>query len=916
MAHQVHLYTLIQACLSSEHVPRSPHADAATPHPYSRTDRKQPPPPGPQGFTWEGDTTLHSYCYDYLRKRGWAEAASTFAKEAGIDERAWTGPPIEAPQGLLYEWWSVFWDVFIARSQKMGPRNPNADAYVEAMRAKRDPLVVQFAGPHQALPMNLPRSLAHPARPAYPPPPPSSNNGGAAGGPPRAAYGQMHVLEQQELQNQMQQQRGRVVQQQQQQQHGPGGGGGPPQAGPSSQPQQRMVSNQQPPPQGYPSHSMAPPQQQQQGHYALSGGGGGGPPGHHGDSGPAGGLPPHALGVGGHYEQSGPLPPGSQAPPPSMPMSSQPQQQQQHIGHPSASSSAAAMNGAGVQGSPHFGNAMPPGPPGAMSQQQQQHQQQQQQQAYANGRPGRPPSQQREQQSLGGPGGAAAVGASGAAVVPAFQAAMSAIGLGTRDPDLLAPEEYTAVVAQMRRMGTLPPTAQTAQMRIQQQQQQQQQQLQQQTRQAAGPPPPGGPGARVPIPQRQMSSQPYQQMQQQQQQAQQRGGMPPPQYNNASSPASPAYSAPSPYTTPHLSHMQISPSGNSNNDMPSLPQPPLGVQGSPASAQGFTVPLPPPSRGAGGGPRSRVGGSGPTSQKGSPAAVSISLAKRTGPGMDEPSPRTRKRQRAGTREESNNEPPETPGAQDASMSGGASPAASLLNGPAGGLPPPPPQPNSQQAGPLFLPEGNGPPGIPYRASPSPSLGPPPQSGYQAARSPLGGDGINGGGGNRVPNGGLPPGQQNGHHSRPSSAASNHQYASQQQQQLGLGLPPNAQQQGLSPSQQPQLQQAQGGQYVSPTEGTPRPFAGSAPPPGASSTSSTPRQPTVQLGPGDPPPSAGAPLLANGLSVPPPSSSHQNAAKGQLDAASQIDVTDDDVFAGLDFDSFLNENMFAEDGPTS
>jgi hypothetical protein len=33
---------------------------------------------------------------------------------------------------------------------------------------------------------------------------------------------------------------------------------------------------------------------------------------------------------------------------------------------------------------------------------------------------------------------------------------------------------------------------------------------------------------------------------------------------------------------------------------------------------------------------------------------------------------------------------------------------------------------------------------------------------------------------------------------------------------------------------------------------------------------------------------------------------------------QLDVAaaDDDVFAGLDFDSFLNENMFAEDGPTS
>jgi hypothetical protein len=67
------------------------------------------------------------YCYDYMRvsldlasgfsvktpadlllrftlqKRGWNDAASRFAKEAGIKEDEWKGPPIEAPQGLLYE---------------------------------------------------------------------------------------------------------------------------------------------------------------------------------------------------------------------------------------------------------------------------------------------------------------------------------------------------------------------------------------------------------------------------------------------------------------------------------------------------------------------------------------------------------------------------------------------------------------------------------------------------------------------------------------------------------------------------------------------------------------------------------------------------------------------------------------------
>lgn len=205
--------------------------------------------------------------------------------------------------------------------------------------------------------------------------------------------------------------------------------------------------------------------------------------------------------------------------------------------------------------------------------------------------------------------------------------------------------------------------------------------------------------------------------------------------------------------------------------------------------------------------------------------------------------------------------------------------------------------------------------------------------------------------NRVPNGSGNVTMQNGHLSRPSSAASNHQYGGsqqhhqhqqqqqqphhqqQQQQQLGLGLPPPplppSSQQGLSPSQGAPLQ-AHGAQFASASEGTPRPFAGSGPPP-VSSATSTPRQLAAHLGgsaevSGPTPPlpptttaaaAAASSALPNGLSLPPPGASHhQNAAKGQPDPASQIDVTDDDVFAGLDFDSFLNENMFAEDGPSS
>ena len=63
-----------------------------------------------------------------------------------------------------HRWWSVFWDIFIARSQKSGDRKPAANTYVEAMRSKREPYTVQFAGMPPSTNMPLPRSLGHPFR--------------------------------------------------------------------------------------------------------------------------------------------------------------------------------------------------------------------------------------------------------------------------------------------------------------------------------------------------------------------------------------------------------------------------------------------------------------------------------------------------------------------------------------------------------------------------------------------------------------------------------------------------------------------------------------------------------------------------------------------------------------------------------
>ncbi|GAA5825713.1 hypothetical protein JCM11251_000346 [Rhodosporidiobolus azoricus] len=739
------------------------------------------PSAGPSNFAWEGDSTLHSYCYDYMRKRGWNESASRFASDAGIDEAAWTGPPIEAPQGLLYEWWSVFWDVFIARSQKAGQRNPNADLYVEAMRAKRDPLVVQFAGQNPPPSMNLPRSLAHPPRP-----PPSQ-----AGGPPRAQYSQMHVLEQQELQNQMQ--RGRVQQVQVQR------------AGPGGQP---------PPPGAY------------------------GPPGSQ--------APPHM-----HAGPSqGPLPPqhGGNVPQPLMP----PYPPQNPHQPPSVQSSPHMVNA-----SPYTNGRIPP---------------QQQGQQIGMGPP--PPQQQQQGQQGQGPMSAA------------MASAMNAVGLGGRDPDSLSQEEHAAVAAQMRRVGALPPTPQQGQMRNQpmrmvQQRMPPDQQMRQQ-----------GPYVGMPPQGQQMMQDPnrpgMQQLPPQQRMVQGQYGPPPGQ---AGSPASPAYSAASSYTTPHVAHMQIPPAGSQN------------------SPQQFIAPLPPPSRGAGN-QKNRLPSAGGLPPQGSPAQMGglpnpNAASKRVGgPGggnMEDPSPRGRKRVRGGTRDEEMFGPGGMPETPNFDMGGPGSPGGGMMVG----MPP-----GAQSFGPD---------GIPYRPSPSPQLmqpadgkralppgmGPPPQQQQMYVTGPSPGaqqQYMGGGGGDMGMNGGGHPGM-NGSLSRPTSAASNHHF---------LGAPPGPDQR-LSPAPQ----QGGGGNGMPSQHHSPSQLGGLPQPPsqdpnslgplnGGRSFANGPNPPSATTTPLPPPPQDLAP---------PPQPMDQQSQSNGISVGGPGDGGED-VFAGIDnidFESFLNGDMFAEDG---
>ncbi|OIW03074.1 hypothetical protein TanjilG_19354 [Lupinus angustifolius] len=64
---------------------------------------------------WEADKMLDVYIYDYLLKRDLKAAAQAFQAEAKVSSDP---VAIDAPGGFLFEWWSVFWDIFIARSNK------------------------------------------------------------------------------------------------------------------------------------------------------------------------------------------------------------------------------------------------------------------------------------------------------------------------------------------------------------------------------------------------------------------------------------------------------------------------------------------------------------------------------------------------------------------------------------------------------------------------------------------------------------------------------------------------------------------------------------------------------------------------------------------------------------------------------
>uniref|UniRef100_A0A1J3HI85 Transcriptional corepressor LEUNIG n=1 Tax=Noccaea caerulescens TaxID=107243 RepID=A0A1J3HI85_NOCCA len=80
---------------------------------------------------WEADKMLDVYIYDYLVKKKLHNTAKSFMTEGKVSPDP---VAIDAPGGFLFEWWSVFWDIFIARTNEK--HSEAAAAYIEVQQGK------------------------------------------------------------------------------------------------------------------------------------------------------------------------------------------------------------------------------------------------------------------------------------------------------------------------------------------------------------------------------------------------------------------------------------------------------------------------------------------------------------------------------------------------------------------------------------------------------------------------------------------------------------------------------------------------------------------------------------------------------------------------------------------------------------
>lgn len=75
------------------------------------------------GKEWDAEKMLHLYIYNYMKKRGLHGAAETFAKETNIEMLE-----LDYDEGLLTDWWELFWPKFCSRMTQQVEGNPQSSA--------------------------------------------------------------------------------------------------------------------------------------------------------------------------------------------------------------------------------------------------------------------------------------------------------------------------------------------------------------------------------------------------------------------------------------------------------------------------------------------------------------------------------------------------------------------------------------------------------------------------------------------------------------------------------------------------------------------------------------------------------------------------------------------------------------------
>ncbi|KAJ3821816.1 hypothetical protein F5880DRAFT_763883 [Lentinula raphanica] len=124
-------------------------------------------------LSWEGDRMFNIYIYDYCFKRGFRKTARELLIEADLP--AESQPPINAKQGLLFEWWSVFWVLFTAKANGNGSDDALTYTNYQAAQNNIRSRSQQLPPPGQPRPNGLPL----PANRPFPATGPMTN-----GGPP------------------------------------------------------------------------------------------------------------------------------------------------------------------------------------------------------------------------------------------------------------------------------------------------------------------------------------------------------------------------------------------------------------------------------------------------------------------------------------------------------------------------------------------------------------------------------------------------------------------------------------------------------------------------------------------------------------------------------------------------------------